>query len=144
MNTRFPRRIASAARRLHRCFQMDARLFVRALGWRLALPALRRIVPLRSLVHLMQRTSPRPSPARLDAVRFFAAHGGRIVMSPHCLERSLVLYRFLGEAGARPTLVLGANGAPSGLAGHAWIEINGEPFADAPDYAPVLAFDGQP
>jgi hypothetical protein len=144
MTTPHARRIAGAAARLHRCFQMDARLFVRAMGWRIALPALRRVVPLRTLVHLMQRTSTHPSPARVHAVRLFAAHGGRIVMSPHCLERSLVLYRFLGEAGARPTLVLGANDTPSGLAGHAWVEINGEPFADTPRYAPVLAFDGQP
>jgi hypothetical protein len=123
---------------------MDARLFVRALGWRLALPVLRRVVPLSTLVHHMQRAGTHPSPARVHAVRFFATHGGRLVISRHCLERSLVLYRFLGEAGARPTLVLGASDAPSGLAGHAWIEVNGEPFADAPRYAPVLAFDGQP
>jgi len=146
MNNGSARRIAGAAGRLHGCWKMDARLLVRAVGWRLALPVLRRVLPLRTLVRLMQRTNVNPSAARVDAVRFLAAHGGRIAVSRHCLERSLVLYRFLAEAGVTPTLVLGAAEGPSGLAGHAWIEINGEPIADSTTtgYAPVLAFDGRP
>ena len=39
-----------------------------------------------------------------------------------CLQRSLVLYRELSRAGARPTLVMGFAPGTSGLAGHAWVE----------------------
>ena len=138
-------RLAGAAVRLRQCWQSDPRLLVRALGWRLALPVLRRVLPLRTLVGLMQRTNINSSAARADAVRFLAARGGRIAVSRNCLERSLVLYRFFTEAGVGPTLVLGATEGPSGVDGHAWVEVDGEPVADSTTaaYAPLLGFEGR-
>lgn len=146
--TPWPGRAADAARRLHRCWQMDARLLLRAVGWRLALPVLKRVVPLPALVRAMCPEPGRRRGTRLESVSFLLAHGGRLAFSTNCLERSLSLYRFLGEAGARPRLVMGvAEGSPA-LAGHAWIEVDGLPLADAttPKYAPVVAFgaNGRP
>jgi hypothetical protein len=121
---------------------MDARLLLRAVGWRMALPALKHLVPLPTLVRMMCPGRQRRVRTRLESVSFLLAHGGRVAFSSNCLERSLALYRFLTEAGARPRLVMGvAEGSPA-IAGHAWIEVDGLPLADAttPKYAPVLAF----
>ena len=78
---------------------------------------------------------------RLNTVRYFIAHAGRFVISENCLERSLVLYRFLAEVGANPRLVMGVRLSDTGTDGHVWIEVDGEPFADSTTarYARVLA-----
>jgi hypothetical protein len=138
----WPRRIANAVVRLRRCWQMDARLLLRAVGWRLALPVLKHVVPLPTLVHLMCPAPRRTPRTRLESVSFLLAHGGRIAFSTNCLDRSLALYRFLTEAGARPRLVMGVTAGAAAVSGHAWIEVDGLPLADTttPNYAPVLAF----
>jgi hypothetical protein len=126
-----PGRVAAMAVRLRRCWQMDARLLLRAFGWRLTLPILKHVVPLGTLARFICARRATRSPAGLDAVLFLLRHGGRLAISANCLERSLLLYRFLTEAGASPQLVLGATADAPGIAGHAWIEVDGEPLADA-------------
>lgn len=49
-----------------------------------------------------------------------------------CLHGSLALYRVLSRAGANPTLVVGFRRDTAKLAGHAWIEIEGESVIEAP------------
>lgn len=143
------RRARNRLRGLAVCARTDARLLLRVLGWRLALPILKHAVPVRTLAGWMAAV-PQPSPgvsveprlARVDALRLMLTHGGRVVMSGNCLERSLVLYRFLGEAGAEPRLVMGVNRAGGAVGGHAWIELDGEPIEDTPEttFAPVVVF----
>lgn len=135
-------------RRLRRCARADARLLARAIAWRLTLPVLKRVVPLPVLVRRMSRGA-RPGLAqaqaarRLEAIHLLVSEGGRLVVSGNCLERSLVLYQFLGEAGARPTLVMGVAPGASTVAGHAWVEVGGVPLQDATtgQYAPIVTFD---
>ena len=135
--------------RIGGCVRSDARLFARALGWRLVLPVLKHAVPLRTFARWMSAT-PAASPeasavvrrARVQAVRHLLAQGGRLVISGNCLERSLLLYRLLGEAGAAPRLVMGVNLEGTTVGGHAWIEVDGEPLADATTgrFVPVMVF----
>ena len=135
--------------RIGGCFRSDARLLARAFGWRLVLPILKHTVPLRTLARWMSATpaaSPEPSAVvrrvRVEAVRHLLAQGGRLVISGNCLERSLVLSRLLGEAGAAPRLVMGVNREGTTVGGHAWIELDGEPLADATTdrFLPVMVF----
>ena len=135
--------------RMSICLRTDGRLLVRAIAWRLVLPVLKHAVPLRTLARWMSATPPLVSErsamarrARVDAIRELLAQGGRLVISGNCLERSLLLYRFLGEAGAAPRLVMGVNREGTTLGGHAWVELDGEPLADATTgrFVPVMVF----
>ena len=143
-----PARVSRALPRLVRCAAADPRLFARALGWRLALPVMKTLVPVKVLVRWMDRSHcvlPPATPPRIDSVERLLSEGGRLVVSPNCLERSLLLYRFLSEAGAEVALVMGMRHEGATVAGHAWLELNGRPFADATTstYNPVVRFAPQ-
>lgn len=141
-------RTRSFIARLALCARTDVRLLMRAIGWRLVLPVLKYAVPLRTLARWMA-ARPRSTgsverrDARLAAVRQMLAHGGRLVISRNCLERSLILHRFLGEVGASPRLVMGVNKNDERVGGHAWIELDGTPLADETtrQFVPVLMFE---
>jgi hypothetical protein len=128
------------------CCWEDPILFGRALGWRVTLPLLKYVTPLPVLVRFMALT-PRPGSLdtkrrqRMRAIRQLL-EGGRIVISANCLERSLVLYRFLSEVGAAPELVMGMSKKSARLAGHTWIQVEGCALADATTdaFAPMLIF----
>ena len=49
----------------------------------------------------------------------------------NCLERSLILYRYLSEAGASPELVV-AVARPGVYLGHVWVVVDGAPRVDSP------------
>jgi hypothetical protein len=68
--------------------------------------------------------------------------GGRLFLGANCLERSLVWYRLFSRLGLEPRLVMGARRDGGNIAGHVWVELNGEPFGetDAGRYATVVAF----
>ncbi len=118
-------------------------------GWALTLPLLKRVLPLRRLVRLLAAA---PAPARRDPVaeaqivrivrRLY--HPARLSPAGNCLERSLILYRYLAAAGAAPHLVIGL--APPGgpFRGHAWVEVAGRPVgetaADLAPYQPLVVF----
>jgi hypothetical protein len=142
-------RSADCGARLRSCFRADARLLLRAVCWRAVLPLLKRTVSLRTLVRWMWPGGVAPSQpgdtfarTRLHAVRYFIAHGGRTVVSDNCLERSLLLYRFLAEANLDPRLVMGVRRENGETDGHVWIEVDGRPLADSTTsrYRPVLVF----
>jgi hypothetical protein len=58
-----------------------------------------------------------------------------------CLEQSLALYAMLRRAGAPATLRIGARPVP--FAAHAWVEIDGEPVSEPPDFiAQLVPFPG--
>jgi len=61
----------------------------------------------------------------------------------NCLERSLVLYRFLSRLNAEPELVAGMGKAGEVIC-HAWVELDGQPLLESPEslkpYAEVVRF----
>ena len=122
-------------------------LLARMLAWRLVLPLLKRTLPLPRLVRLAargQRARSAATPAQVVSVshRLF---GKRAPQSSDCLERSLLTYRFLAEAGAAPEFVFGLQREGSEVVGHAWVLVGGAPVDETPEavarYASVVAFD---
>jgi Transglutaminase-like superfamily len=111
-------------------------LAVRMLAWRLALPVLKRALPLAALARLAwpRRRSPSRRPDREELVTRIATRlygGGAAEADDNCLERCLLAYRFLAQAGAEPRLACGVRKADGEIVGHAWIVLDGRPFAHA-------------
>lgn len=112
----------------------EALLFMRLLGWSLVLPLLKRVLPLPALVRLMRGAclSVEPDDAageRLAVLvrRVLRLRGG----DPNCLERSLLLFRYLERTGLEPHLVVGFKlDTDRSPVGHAWIVVDGKPFHD--------------
>ena len=126
------------------CRPADAWLALRMLGWRLVLPVLKRALPLPRLVRLMWAGPGPGAPpsgrlariAELARIVYRSQHHSR---AGNCLERSLVLYRYLSAAGADPQLLVGLR--PDGAAprGHAWVTVNGVEIEEPPEALEGLA-----
>jgi hypothetical protein len=120
-------------------------LAARTLGWMCMLPLLKRLMPLPRLVRLMS-LPPRRRRAEAAEVQRTVHLVDRIcrVRGGNCLERSLILYRCLTRAGAKPRLVAGIGKSSDEFVGHAWVTVAGEPLLDSPralePYARLLAF----
>jgi hypothetical protein len=117
---------------------------VRAFGWLCVLPVLKRTLALERLVRLMwlpPRPAPRDSGREQQTIRVVArlsrTSGG------NCLERSLVLYRYLARANADPHLVVGM-AKPDEYLGHVWVTVHGRPLLETPEtlgsYREVVSF----
>jgi Transglutaminase-like superfamily len=148
--------VATAKRRARRLASLlirpgDLWLALRMAAWRLVLPALKRRMPLPKLTHLMWRQAPAEpaGPARearvvdLAAMVFRSEHPYRY---GNCLERSLVLYRYLSAAGSDPELLVGMRRGENELEGHAWVVARGHAVGETPEslegYGRVVAFRG--
>ena len=127
----------------------DVWLAVRATAWACVLPALKHLLPVAALAALMQRPPSRVyRDVRLEEqVVTFARWGARLVRwraGGNCLERGLIAYRYLGVAGASPTLVVGVGKNETGVIGHAWVLVDGQPVSEPLStlalYTPMLAF----
>jgi hypothetical protein len=61
----------------------------------------------------------------------------------NCLERSLVLYRYLARANADPHLVVGM-AKPDEYLGHVWVTVDGRPLLETSEtlggYTEVVSF----
>lgn len=105
----------------------------RMAAWSLAVPLLKRALPLPALVRLAW-SRPRGGRGREQEIVQLAWWTSRLQPRrfPHnCLERSLVTYRFLARAGAQPRLVTGM-GRPEGeIMGHVWVTVADRPVQDA-------------
>lgn len=128
----------------------DVWLGIRVVGWALVLPVIKRVVPMRALAGVMRRepaTTVRDA-AYEEQIVTFARWGARLIRwkaGGNCLERGLIAYRYLGQAGARPTLVVGLDHEGDGaLTGHAWVVVDGRPAGESAAslarYTPVFAF----
>jgi transglutaminase superfamily protein len=105
------------------------------LGWRVVLPALKRVIPLPSLVRLMWSDGGPPALDREAVVRLaeVAYEPGPDGARGNCLERSLVAYRYLAQLRADPTLVVGVDRSGSEVRGHVWVLVDGVPVHDSPE-----------
>jgi hypothetical protein len=77
-----------------------------------------------------------PSPPAVDAS---GARAVRLVLNASrasCLERSLVLQRWLAAHGVARDVIVGTEGARSGFAAHAWID--GEPQPPGRSYVELI------
>jgi hypothetical protein len=124
-------------------------LLIRMIGWWAALPVLKRVLPLPKLVQLMrsERTLVARDPdqeARVAALAHWIFKSRPADSRHNCLERALVSYRFLGRAGAAPTLLIGVARPDQRPLGHAWVVVDGRPVHDSPDsvgaFEPILVF----
>jgi hypothetical protein len=120
-------------------------LALKMTGWTLALPVAKRLLPFERLARGMWRDGSRER--RREHEPFLIRLASRLTRfsGSNCLERSLILYRYLGRAGAEPTLVLGVGrGDRQRRLGHAWVVVDGVPLidsqADLAAYEPVVAF----
>jgi len=122
----------------------DALLAARTFGWLCVLPLLKRTLPLDRLVPLMwhQPRGAARDPAREQRTirvvgRLSRTSGG------NCLERSLVLYRYLARANANPHLVVGM-AKPDEYLGHVWVTVDGRPLLETAEtlgsYTEVVSF----
>lgn len=127
----------------------DVGLAARVFGWALVLPVLKHAIPVKSLASVMHqgtRTISRDAARERQIVTFarWAARITRWRSGGNCLERGLIAYRYLCGAGARPTLVVGIGRIHTGVAGHAWVLVDGqlvgEPRSSVESYTPVFAF----
>lgn len=111
---------------------------------------MKHLVPVKSLAAVMHRSprTPQRDTAREERIVTFARWGARLIRwksGGNCLERGLIAYRYLGEAGANPTLVVGLGRADrGGVIGHAWVLIDGRPAGESQAaidaYTAVFAF----
>jgi hypothetical protein len=112
----------------------DALLVLRLLAWRLALAVLKRTVPIPTLVRLMATPdgrSTRDTPRIVELVDWlYAPRRDRDL--GNCLDRSLVLYRFLSRNEPGTRLVLGMRRGSSELEGHAWVIAGDRAFGETP------------
>jgi hypothetical protein len=117
----------------------DAWIAGRAVTWMVALPVLKRLLPLPTLVKLMWSTTQRPHGQPPERVASITARVGRLSRG-NCLDRSLIIYRLLSRGGADPTLVIGF-GRQADVIGHTWITLGGRPLLeDSESLSPYTAF----
>ena len=132
------KRIAGRAGVISGCIKSPADVWLAARmgAWRLVVPLLKWRLPLPRLARLMWTASRRDERDRAREQRIVTLsealcgpHGGRVL--DNCLERSLVSYRFLSQAGAEPELAFGvAKDRDDPVRGHAWVRLDGEPVHD--------------
>jgi hypothetical protein len=101
--------------------------------WAALLRVLKHVVPLATLVRIMQARPRRDEPALTATIDRYLHTTGRFPGRPpgNCLERSLGVYRLLCQAGASPELLVGMRRLPSRpLEGHVWVRVAGTPIGE--------------
>jgi hypothetical protein len=126
----------------------DSWLIIRMLGWALILPILKRIVPLRTLAKLVW--SGRQMPVRNFEQEQKIATVIRWIYvfifsnEKSCVQRSLLLYRYLSLSHSDPRLYTGMRRDQNNWKGHAWILVDGKPFGEfdskIEDFKPLFSF----
>ena len=118
-------------------------LALRMSAWVLVLPLAKRLVPIERLARVMWRDGHEPRDHARERLTIRLASRLTRFSGRNCLERSLILYRYLSVRGADPVLVLGIGGLHRN-GGHAWVLVDGVPVVDSAAsltaYQPVVAF----
>ncbi len=137
-----PHRLQTPGRHLHGASEWW--LASRGVVWLGVLHVLKHALPLPTLTRIMWRGAPRQDRNEQREQRAAAIVGGLSRRAGgNCLERSLVLYRFLSRLNADPVLVAGM-GKSGDFVGHAWVEVDGCPLLESPQtlspYVEVVRF----
>lgn len=124
-------------------------LTLRLLVWSATLPVLKYLLPLPTLVGLMESGRPRTKRGErserepTSLIRLISALAPR---PGRCLERSLLLYRVLSDYHATVRLVIGLRSVGGERTGHAWVLVDGIPYGEtgsiAQEFVPLLVFGG--
>jgi hypothetical protein len=128
-----------AGKRLKRFLQIfkspsDSFLLARIGMWALALPILKRVLPLQTLARIMWSHAKEQRKTSLEQkvatiVRWIY---GFVIPKGACLDRSLILYRYLSGMRIDVRLVTGIKRTEEkGWKGHAWVLVDGKPFEEA-------------
>jgi Transglutaminase-like superfamily len=131
--------------RWHVRTRADAWLAIRMFGWRLVLPALKRVLPFDTLARSM-RGRPDTRSEREQVVRLASWIYGsrRLTGGDNCLERSLLLYRYLSRTDPDARLVVGFRNSGQTVQGHAWVAVGNRAMAAETDgrgpYEPIVSF----
>jgi hypothetical protein len=118
---------------------------VRMVGWRMLLPGLKRVLPLDMLARWM-RGRPGPGYGDEQVIRLASwVYGSRPVTGgDNCLERSLLLYRYMSVANPDARLVVGFRTGGRAVEGHAWVAIGDRAMAADTDrggaFTPTVSF----
>jgi hypothetical protein len=122
-------------------------LFVRASFWILLFRVAKQVLPPRRLIPFCCRpfqTRPlrRGDINQIVSVVDRAAKALDLGNGGPCLERSLTLARLLSRNGLRPEIVIGLRRTHEGLAGHAWVNLDGVLLGEsgATDFVTVASF----
>jgi hypothetical protein len=111
------------------------RAFV-ALGW---MSIALRLRGFRRLFTAIERTTPAVVPSGEDLrrarsyARWISAASRHHLLRANCLERSLVLHRWLRRERLPSVLRIGVRTDDGKLIAHAWVELANEPLGDPPD-----------
>jgi hypothetical protein len=137
---------------LKRLFELepaDRRTLARAFGALAWMSFALRFRGFRQLFTAIEQTKPAVIPSGEDLrrartyARWISAASRHHLVRANCLERSLVLHRWLRREGLPSVLRIGVRTDEGKLIAHAWIEITGEPLGDRPDaLGSFRTFDG--
>lgn len=128
----------------------EAVLLLRMAGWVLVLSVLIRLLPLPRVLRFVAAAPGTPlaakaalPPERLAQLIDLLLGLDLFIFTPTCWKRAPVLHRYLALNGVATRIVFGvrkAHGAT--LAGHAWLEQNGQPIFETcpPDYTVTYSF----
>jgi hypothetical protein len=124
-------------------------LLVRILAWSVLLPVLKHLLALPTLARLLWAPAegkdrwPEREQQIVRLAQWIYQWGGGMAQR-RCLERSLLIYRFLSMANANPLLVIGTRKAGPHLCAHAWVTVEGQPCGEAPaaleEFVPIITF----
>ena len=120
--------------RFPRLSAQDLGFVTQILLWQLAFRALKHVVPLATLVRLARigpRRSSRDCPREFRFAQLLDRVNSLLPLRFECLERSLLLYRFLSGVNAKPRLVVGVDRAADHVQGHVWVVVDGYPVGES-------------
>jgi Transglutaminase-like superfamily len=131
--------------RWHVRTRSDAWLAVRMLGWRVLLPVLKRAVALERLAPAMRgRLGGGGDEERVVRLASWIYGSRPVAGGKNCLERSLVLYRYLSELNPETRLVIGFRDGGAGVEGHAWVTVGERSLGAGTDarrtFAPAVSY----
>lgn len=115
----------------------DSLLAAQIIAWLVPVLILQNRVPLPRLVKFFEaRGGGSPRPERLmRARRLTDGLLHHLFNGAFCMKRSLILFHFMTKWGVDGRIRFGVarNEAGSGLKGHAWLEVDGEPWGEDKD-----------
>jgi hypothetical protein len=131
-------RLQAVFRKVHALRLRELWLLASSAGLLVILPVLQRVLTLPALVHLFGvRTLPPVLPP-LEPGRLLYLIRGLLqqhigAFRPNCVKHSLVLWHFLRQWGAPVALHFGVAKHGGTLAGHCWVELDGQPLGEGDD-----------